>query len=209
MCNRIGRFASQKGFAPLEIIVVTGALLLVTIAGILSSNDNLIRRILGVQPSNTTLNTPPIQVTLPSTPTSTIAPAYQPTFKTATDPLIDCIGPDGKHLQLTQKACDDFNAAWRNKPVVTQNPTQQYNSGNQAGQNITQGQVNQLCDQIVGDTAAICITNCGMTAKLDNNNCTGDSVAVEQCYDASTAKMTACDDNCRNTANEGYVKCAR
>lgn len=29
-------------------------------------------------------------------------------------PKIDCIGPDGKHLQVTQKECDDFNNAWKN-----------------------------------------------------------------------------------------------
>lgn len=27
---------------------------------------------------------------------------------------IDCTGPDGKHLQITQKECDSFNAAWTN-----------------------------------------------------------------------------------------------
>lgn len=25
---------------------------------------------------------------------------------------IDCVGPDGKHLRITQKECDDFNKAW-------------------------------------------------------------------------------------------------
>lgn len=29
---------------------------------------------------------------------------------------IDCTGPDGKYLQITQKECDDFNNAWRKQP---------------------------------------------------------------------------------------------
>lgn len=37
----------------------------------------------------------------------TIAPAT-----TTTEPTIDCIGPDGKHLHTTREACDSFNAAW-------------------------------------------------------------------------------------------------
>lgn len=28
------------------------------------------------------------------------------------DPLVDCVGPDGKHFHATQKACDEFNKAW-------------------------------------------------------------------------------------------------
>lgn len=32
----------------------------------------------------------------------------------STSVLIDCTGPDGKNLRLTQEACDDFNKAWNN-----------------------------------------------------------------------------------------------
>lgn len=150
----------------------------------------------------------PIQIIIP-TPTTYITNVnQQPSTSGA---KIDCIGPDNKHLQLTQQDCDNFNAAWGKSSypiVVNQNPTQQYNQNTQTTQGITQGQVNQECDQIIGDTSAICITNCGMTAKLDNNNCTGlDMAAFKQCLDDSTAKMTSCDDNCRNTANDGYTKC--
>ena len=27
---------------------------------------------------------------------------------------VDCVGPDGKHFQTTQKSCDEFNAKWGN-----------------------------------------------------------------------------------------------
>jgi hypothetical protein len=29
-----------------------------------------------------------------------------------TEPTIDCVGPDGRHLQITQEACDNFKYAW-------------------------------------------------------------------------------------------------
>ncbi len=32
--------------------------------------------------------------------------------RTGSGGKIDCVGPDGKHLQLTQQECDNFNAAW-------------------------------------------------------------------------------------------------
>lgn len=35
---------------------------------------------------------------------------------TSSEQTIDCTGPDGKHLQITQKQCDEFNAAWNNVP---------------------------------------------------------------------------------------------
>ncbi len=40
---------------------------------------------------------------------------------------IDCIGPDNKHFQATQKECDDFNAAWgkSSKPIQGNNQNQQ------------------------------------------------------------------------------------
>lgn len=33
-----------------------------------------------------------------------------------TESIIDCTGPDGKHLFVTQKTCDDFNKAWSPTP---------------------------------------------------------------------------------------------
>src|SRR5690554_1935287 len=38
-----------------------------------------------------------------------------------------CIGPDGKKIRLTQKACEEFNNAWKNKPQEesAQDPSQQ------------------------------------------------------------------------------------
>lgn len=35
------------------------------------------------------------------------------------NPKIDCVGPDEKHFQATQKECDDFNSAWKKPQSVT------------------------------------------------------------------------------------------
>lgn len=40
--------------------------------------------------------------------------------------LIDCVGPDGKHLHTTQKSCNDFNNAWQNAKTIATVPTSPY-----------------------------------------------------------------------------------
>ncbi len=73
-----------------------------------------------------------VQVEKASTPSA--SPSEQPTQQSVSQPsntldkptttspsisnLIDCSGPDGKIIRLTQKQCDDFNSAW-NKPRIT------------------------------------------------------------------------------------------
>jgi len=51
-----------------------------------------------------------------------ITPTFIPTIRISTptptthiEPTIDCTGPDGKHLFVTKKVCDDFNDAWKTK----------------------------------------------------------------------------------------------
>lgn len=43
-------------------------------------------------------------------------------------PTVDCVGPDGKHLYITEEACNSFNRAWYTptptpSPVPTDTPT--------------------------------------------------------------------------------------
>lgn len=49
------------------------------------------------------------------------------------EPTIECTGPDGKHLYVTQKACDDFNNAWKSIPTPT--PQQATENNKQYGGN--------------------------------------------------------------------------
>lgn len=61
------------------------------------------------------------------------------------NPKVDCTGPDGKHLQITQQECDNFNNAWANhKPG-------QENSG--VSCQIVPGQSIQTRDQAECDSA--------------------------------------------------------
>ena len=63
-----------------------------------------------------------IQISIQPSPPVTSTP----TFNTTQVPLpviskaafIDCIGPDGKHLRLTQNACDSFNNAWHHAQIT-------------------------------------------------------------------------------------------
>ena len=50
------------------------------------------------------------------TPTDTPIPTQMPqqTYQQPSANTIDCVGPDGKHLQVTQQECDNFNNAWEN-----------------------------------------------------------------------------------------------
>ncbi len=66
-----------------------------------------------------------------STPTSTPAPQVKVNqiAPTPYDPIVDCIGPDGKHSQKTQKECDDFNAAWRKPQQANRNNVPNNQSG--------------------------------------------------------------------------------
>ncbi len=47
---------------------------------------------------------------------------------------IDCVGPDGKHFQTTQKECDDFNNAWRKPQTQTTNNQRTQSANNQTQQ---------------------------------------------------------------------------
>lgn len=58
----------------------------------------------------------PISVT-PSVSPNRISPQQAIPSQT---PMIDCIGPDSKHMQTTQQSCAAFNAAWHhNTDIVT------------------------------------------------------------------------------------------
>jgi len=68
-----------------------------------------------------------------STPTPKPSPSAKPSIQPQVQQinaqkLITCTGPDGKQFQTSQKDCDEFNAAWKNNPTVTINPTNKPNN---------------------------------------------------------------------------------
>src|SRR5579871_3407674 len=68
---------------------------------------------------------------IPSSPTPSLYKTRQVLGAIATPPaLIDCIGPDGKHLKLSQAACNDFNNAWHH---TSQPPVSPYGQATKIG----------------------------------------------------------------------------
>lgn len=69
-------------------------------------------------------STPVVEPTEYIIPTNSVVPTINrviPIYSPSPylEPTIDCIGPDGKHLFVTKKVCEDFNNAWKPKPSPT------------------------------------------------------------------------------------------
>ena len=83
----------------------------------------------------TTLTSPTVMPTaiptdiIPTQPETDSNPSAATTnlVQTSTDPIIDCIGPDGKHLSVTQEQCNSFNSAWVT-PTPSPTPTSEVTS---------------------------------------------------------------------------------
>lgn len=60
------------------------------------------------------LNPTPVPVTPIYTPTSPPQRTFTNTQNSGSGNKIDCVGPDGKHMSVTQIECDNFNNAWKN-----------------------------------------------------------------------------------------------
>lgn len=104
------------------------------------------------------------------------------------DPKIDCTGPDGKHMQVTQQECDNFNNAWRPAPTPTSQPSVNYNQYN----------TSSSCGQ------------CGTNSHCSYGNCVCDNGYVEN-YSTNTCDKLVCPANATISSgmcvcNDGYTK---
>jgi hypothetical protein len=62
--------------------------------------------------------------------TQSASPSTMPiAIPSPTSALINCVGPDGKVIKLTQKACDAFNAAWNNPTSQSPSSSSTNNKG--------------------------------------------------------------------------------
>jgi hypothetical protein len=70
--------------------------------------------------------TPSVKVSSSPSATTSATPAAtkKSTPKASAQPLVDCTGPDGKTIKLTQKACDDFNKSWNKATAAPSSATQ-------------------------------------------------------------------------------------
>lgn len=115
-----------------------------------------------------------------STPTVTpVVQTYKQTYRPSSN-TIDCIGPDGKHLQTTQKECDDFNSAWNNKkntnnsvPYQQTYPNQnlQLLQNQQSLQNYANHVINNVCTSTAKMKVDTCNGNCNNTNNYNRSAC--------------------------------------
>lgn len=161
----------MRGFISLPLIII---LIVVTVTGIswymfsakpefkTSPSVNI-----SLTPTPKPTATPPLTPTLLPTKTSTPSP------QSSSLPLVDCTGPDGKLVKLTQKACNDFFKSWAT-PTPSPTPTiaastqvsgcAAYNQGGDLGQ-LTVNIQPQSGQSLVGDA--------GVTISRKYSECTG------------------------------------
>ena len=105
-------------------IIALGLLFIILVIGLVAKDSGLI---LGTKTSQEPVPTIDISnISASESPTPTSTPIPKPIYIAPAvdhDPIIDCVGPDGKHLQVTQQQCDAFISAWR--PAL---PSQQQNT---------------------------------------------------------------------------------
>ncbi|MCL5784486.1 MAG: hypothetical protein M1142_03995 [Patescibacteria group bacterium] len=111
--------------------------------------------------------------TLTLTPTPQPSPeAFTPSPKVNTTPRVDCVGPDGKHVSLTKKACDDFKKAWATPtptptPAQTNSQSSGCNNSTDLG-NLTVNIQPQSGQSLVGDAAVTMSNGSGDCAGHDS-----------------------------------------
>lgn len=156
----------MRGFAALPLIII---LVIVGIVGIgwytFSTNQ---QAKITVSPSPSPAVSPSPSPTPSPIPTKT--PVASP--KASTAPLVDCVGPDGKHVSLTQKACDDFKKSWATPtPSPTPTQTSSQSSGCNTSTDLANLTVNiqpQSGQSLVGDAAVTMSNGSGDCAGHDS-----------------------------------------
>ncbi len=179
-------------FTVLGIVIFFAVLL-----AILVTNDTALSRVLGLATQATPTPSPiPTVVPLPTlTPTPTNAPQVKGQA-VQRETVIDCVGADGGHLRITQKECDDFNAAWKNKPSTN-----------------TQTQTTSLPQQpkSVGNNF-YCYDNAYKYSyyTTSGDKCNADnvkSIAVRICYDTQQLKSNTCSAACARESDNAKAVC--
>lgn len=119
-----------------------------------------------------------------TTPTSTSNNNVYTQPNVLSTPTVDCVGPDGKHMQVSQQTCDSFNKAWQPTPVPVLN---QNNNSFNAGAGCSACGQNSYCSY------GSCLCNNGFVKNYSTGNC-------DPCPPNSTGQYGSC------TCNHGYTK---
>jgi len=107
----------MRGFAILPLIIIL-VIICISGAGLYAYSANQTAEVIVASPSPSSTDSPTPSPTSTQTATTTPVPI-------STISLVNCVGPDGKTVRLTQKACDDFKKSWATPtPAATSKPTQ-------------------------------------------------------------------------------------
>jgi hypothetical protein len=122
----------EKGFAAIGLVAVSVIIILIA-GGLITYKYTPPKNNEPVMDSPS----PEASVEESASPSASVSatPSVKPTTKpnsTAAVGLVDCVGPDGKHIKLSQKDCDNFRKAW-----ATPTPAAQSSSNN--SNNYSQG----------------------------------------------------------------------
>ncbi len=85
--------------------------------------------------------------------------------------MVDCVGPDGKHVSLTQKACDDFRKSWAS-PSPSPKPSQTTSQASSSGCN-TSTDLGNLTVNIQPQSGQSLSGDAGVTMSNGSGDCAG------------------------------------
>lgn len=109
----------MKGFVASPVIIIIIAILALGIVGYVALHKSP-----ATAPQIVHQASPSAAI---ATPSASPIPSLKPSVQPAGVPLVDCVGPDGKHVSLTKNACDSFKKAWATptpSPTATPQPEQ-------------------------------------------------------------------------------------
>lgn len=186
---------NQKGFAFLPILIWTIIGSVVVALGIARVKSGEFSKTTYLAPSITTENNQVLSATsIPNPQPSivTISPSSVPTSpKKSSQPVINCAGPDGKTLHMSQADCDKFNAAWGKSADTSQTNTNQ-TPQDSSGQSDLTG--NHYIDTVINNQCIIDYT-CSFHPTLlliDPKSCSERQAQVKAQCDGFQATLDKC-----------------
>ncbi len=158
----------MRGFAALPLIII------LVIAGVVGVGWYTFSV---KQQTKVTVSASPSPIVSPSpspTPVPTQTPVVVPSPKASNVPLIDCLGPDGKHAQATKQDCDNLWKYWAT-PAPSPSPSPSQSSSQSSGCNTSTDLTNLIVNiqpksgqSLVGDAAVTMSNGSGDCAGHDS-----------------------------------------
>jgi len=154
----------------------------------------------GLSPLESSSPIPAFEVTdyASATPIPTTKPKVQ-AESSNNQVFINCTGPDGKTIQLTQEDCNKFNESWNKAGTTSPNQTSLPANSNNSTKSPTSNDL-----YMVG---MICLTNNTTAEQICSGKCTDQA---QQAYSACSSEFPAGSDgetSCTNQATSALQQC--